>query len=306
MKWRSALLWILGVVVVATMGYRFRDSFFNAMGTLSGLEILAWVVLTLALRILLAHGFVFSVRQIGATISHYDAFLLGWVRSFFNQLVPLSGTAANAIYMKRTMKLDWGQLGSLGTPQFIIAMQATLYVAAAAFVAVAPILGWPAMLAAVLSFTAGLFLSRLGVEHLLIAVSKAFPFATKRFSLDPASIIEFSPRTRQRLTIVFFLAALLRFFRLLVLFVAIDAEMPIVSIFFVSAITEISSIAQLTPGGLGLRELLILGVGIVVGGNTDILASAALIDRVFTIGLILLFGSISIYALRQKLMIDKR
>lgn len=300
MKWRSASLWVLGIVVVALMVYRFRAAFFDAIGTLSAEDGLAWLLLTLGLRLLLAYGFAISVRHAGGNVSLRESFLLGWVRSFFNQLIPFSGTAANVIYMNRVLNLNWGQIGSLGTPLFIIALQATFFVGAVAFAGVIPLLGWPAASATALLFGSAILMGRLGVEHLLKVAARAFPFTTKWIRADSTLIHEFSGQVRNWLMIVFCLAALLRFLRLLVLFSALGLNVPIISVFFISAMADVSSVVQLTPGGLGIRELLIFGVGIVVGGQTDGIAAIALIDRAFTIGAVVVFGALSILLLRQK------
>jgi len=198
------------------------------------------------------------------------------------------------------MKLDWGQIGSLGTPQFIIALQATFFVAALALAGVAPILGWPAGLSAVIVLAAAIVLARFGVEHILRAVTWMLPAVGKRFRVDPVMISEFSGRVRHLLLGVFCFSAVLRFFRLLVLFHALEIDLSRTSIFFISAMGELSVVIQLTPGGLGLRELIILGVGVVLSGRVDELAAVALVERALTVGVVLAFGLASSFIFRRR------
>lgn len=289
---RKLISWLAGVIGLIFIAWYFRPAgFVDTLAAVSTLGIIAWCALTIAARLLLARTTVEPMHALGYRLSMSDAFWIGWLRTFANQIVPMSGVAAYVKVLRDKTAISWSELAALATPQFVLAAAALGVVGLAAvacnFHALADTAIWLLAIFSVIIVAAILLANGAApfIELLPKAVSaRAVNVSTalRKFASRPGLIA--------RLIAYHALVIVLRGGRLWVLFAAAGVDLEWQQLALILAIAESSFLLQLTPGGLGIREAAVLGGAALVGIAPEVAASAALIDRLFTIAVTVLFA----------------
>ncbi|NNC55529.1 MAG: hypothetical protein HKO07_07395 [Pseudomonadales bacterium] len=88
------------------------------------LGVVVWSTLTITARIFLARTTVEPMIALGHPFSLSDAFWTGWIRTFANQVVPMSGIAAYAKVLRDKTHISWSELAALAAPQYVLAAAA--------------------------------------------------------------------------------------------------------------------------------------------------------------------------------------
>jgi uncharacterized membrane protein YbhN (UPF0104 family) len=220
-----------------------------------------------------------------------DAFWISWVRTFANQILPLSGLAAYAQVLRRRVQISWSELAALATPQFVLAAGALGCVGLVAVLANADSLRGAAAALAALA---------LAVIVGSVAVAKAAatlvailpPVLSRRVRDTSAALRKLSahPHLIARLILLHAFVILARGVRLWVLFSAAGVSLDWRELLLVTVFAESTLLIQMTPGGLGIREGALVGGAVVVGVAAPVAAGIAVIDRLFMIGITILMA----------------
>jgi uncharacterized membrane protein YbhN (UPF0104 family) len=247
---------------------------------------LGWLFLTLGARLCLVETIVLPIRALGFSFQRSDAFWLGWVRTFANQIVPLSGLAIYTREIRRKADIPWSGIVALSTPTFLLATAALSVIGLCAIVSNVSYVG-ASTLPMLIAFTA------IGGGSLFAATHAAWmidrlPVATFLFAEQSAAAFRrLSERSRLIATLILLhaLAILVRGTRIWLLFLLVGAEMTLPAALLVIAIAESAALFQITPGGLGLREGAIIGGAVLLHISPELGATVALIDRLFIVAI---------------------
>ena len=303
MKSRLLLLlpWLSGVALLVALVVIFSpENLWVVIGGTGISGIAIWAGLTVTARLIQAQTTVLPVNALGYHIRLRDAFWIGWIRTFANQLVPVSGVAAYAKIIRQKTNMNWSELASLAAPQFVLAAAALGLVGIAATSVNMQALG-------------ELFVTLSAVFVVLLLVSIAlirgvsgfiglFPKSlSTRLEKTALALQTFATRRGLLMTVVSCHAAtiLLRGGRLWLLFAAAGVALDWNQVLLVVAVAESSLLIQLTPGGLGIRESAVLVGAALVGIPADVAISVALIDRLLVIGITVFLTPPAIVFLRQ-------
>ncbi len=281
----SAASWLAGVVGLVAMVLYFQPARFGealqAVGFGGGL---VWLLLTLLSRLALVEVTVRPLALLGHPLARSDAFWIGWVRTFSNQVLPLSGLALYAHQVRRKTGLSWTAMVSLSSPQFLLAAVAIGMLGLMAVLSSWHALG-PAASALLVAFgvvTAGAVLVATNAAWFIERLPRVI---SKRAGRVAASFRTLASSGRE-ITILVALhcgAVLFRGSRLLVLFAAVGEALGWREALLLLAVAESSMLIQLTPGGLALREGAVVGAALLVQISAEVGVMVALIDRLLVV-----------------------
>ena len=295
------LAWVVGVSILIAMIVFFRPIGIGELIRSLGLgDISIWIALTIIARIVLGETTIVPMAAMGFRLQRTDAFWIGWLRTFANQIMPVSGVVAYAHAVRARTKISWSELAAMAMPQFVLAATALGTIGLFAVAVNTESLG---------SSSALIALAYLGIVVGSLAVTRN---AAWLINVLPAQLSE---RTRQtsaalrkiattrgliiRLVLYHAIVILLRGLRIWLLFAAVGVSLSWNEALLVVAIAESSLLIQVTPGGLGLREGAIVGGAALVGVPASVAAGVAIVDRVLVVALIALLTPPSIAVLSR-------
>lgn len=279
------LSWGTGILALLIVVWYFQPSAFFAQLQRVGFEgSFAWLFLTFCTRVVLAETTVLPVRALGFSLRRSDAFWLGWIRAFANQIVPLSGLVVYTREIRRKAKIPWSVIVAFTAPMFLFATAALSAIGLVAIASNAAVVGAstvPMLITfalvgsgSILAATQSAWVvDRLPIAANLFAEQSATAF--RRLSEDSSMILA--------LVVLHALAILLRGTRIWLLFVLVGVEMSLPAALLIIVIAESAALFQLTPGGLGLREGAIIGGAILLHISPELGVVVALIDRLFIV-----------------------
>ena len=280
------LSWAAGILGICAIVVAFRPTGLDeAIESIGIPGALLWLCLTLVARIFMVETTVRPVRYLGYELGRVDAFWVGWVRTFGNQVIPLSGLAFYLREIVRRSGIAWSEVTSLATPQVFLALAS---VGCLGFVSVLCGASYLGLLAAPLA----LFYLLMSIVALLATFRADWLIRRLpgRLSAPGTRIAATFRRLAQsRVLIVELIAAnaaaiLVRGGRLWVLFVLTATELTWQQALLIIAIAESATILQLTPGGLGLREGAVVGAAALVDVSQSGSVIVALVDRLLMVG----------------------
>ena len=283
-EWRTPASWFLGVAILVAVVWLMGGLDRKSIDDLLSVEVIfVWVTLTLLVRFLQVEILVRPVHALGGSISRWEAFWLGWARSFLNQIVPMSGVAYFAAVLRNRSGITWSQIASLTFPLFILGMLASALFGAM----VTPFaldmdktLDWVVL---------GLFIVALGATLVLVwGGGASMAILVSRFPrLQDAKEALFVLLERRRLFFLIlalqFLTVVLRAARFHVLFVAVIEGGTIRTTAFLSALGELGFLMQVTPAGIGIREIAIVAGASLEGASVDLVLTIAVAERILIV-----------------------
>jgi uncharacterized membrane protein YbhN (UPF0104 family) len=290
---------LVGLVIV--IGYFQPENLLPMIRSLGAAGIAVWVLLTVAARLIQAETTAAPLLAMGYPIRRRDAFWIGWIRTFANQILPTAGVAAYAQAIRHKTQISWSELAVLAAPQYILVAAALGLVGLLAtacnlealqtnFVALAVIYSGVIVASVALTMGAHWMLSLLPIA--LKARAQQASMALRKFVDYPGLIA--------RVVAYHSIAILLRGGRLWLLFVAAGIDLNWREALLIIAVAESSMLIQLTPGGLGIREGAILGGAALIAMPTQVAAGVALIDRLLVVAITVLMTPPAIAALKSK------
>lgn len=281
------LSWCAGLLGLVIVIWYFQPSgFASQLGTVGVRGTLAWLFLTLGARLCLVETIVLPIRALGFSFQRADAFWLGWVRTFANQIVPLSGLTIYTREIRRKADIPWSGIVALSTPTFLLATTALSFIGLCAIASNAKYVG-VSTLPMLIAFTA------IGIGSLFAATHAAWmidrlPVAAFLFAQQSAAAfrrLAQSSRLIATLILLHALAMLARGTRIWLLFLLLGADVSLPAALLVIVVAESAALFQITPGGLGIREGAIIGGAVLLHISPELGATVALIDRLFIVAL---------------------
>jgi uncharacterized membrane protein YbhN (UPF0104 family) len=296
------LSWFGGVLGLALVVWYLQPT--DLLGTLRSVGIggvLGWIALTLAARLALAEITVLPIHALGFPISRADAFWIGWIRTFSNQVFPFSGLAYYAHRIRKRSGISWTELAALSSPQLLLAATAIGLIGVVATAINFSTIGKAA-------FPSFIAFGVVASGSLLIAVRSAqviewFPktaMAYLRGLAEPVGRLAKHPSLVRRLVTFHCVTILLRGGRLWILFAAAGVQLSWHEVLLVLAVAESSLLLQVTPGGLGVREGVIVGAAMLFQIAPEAAASVAVIDRLFTVAVTTIMATPAILQIHRK------
>jgi uncharacterized membrane protein YbhN (UPF0104 family) len=279
------LSWFAGLSALLIVVWHFQLSTFFSEIRRVGIEgCLAWLVLTFCGRLLLVEIAVLPIGALGYSLRRFDAFWIGWIRTFANQIVPFLGLAVYTRQIQRRCDMPWSGIVALSTPMFFLATAAMSTIglfAVAMNVAHVGASTVPMLVAFALVGSGSVF----AATHAGWMIGKLpnTPFSFTEQSAAAFRRISEGSLLVLRLIALHAFAILVLGTRIWLLFVLVGAEVSLSAALLIIVIAESAALFHITPGGLGLREGTIIGAAILLEISPELGAVVALIDRLFSV-----------------------
>ncbi|MEX2495824.1 MAG: lysylphosphatidylglycerol synthase domain-containing protein, partial [Woeseia sp.] len=243
------LSWFAGLAGLAIVVWYFRPSDFisqvESVGVWGGF---GWLFLTLCARMLLVEVAVLPIRALGYSFRRADAFWLGWIRTFVNQIVPLLGLAIYSREVRRKANIPWSVVVALSTPMVLLAAAALSVIGLFAVLSNAEYMGQsgiPMLITFAVVGSGSVFVA----THVAWMIDR-LPGATHLFAEQSAAAfrrLSDCNRLIAGLIGLHVLAILVRGARIWLLFVLFGAEMSVAAAVLVIVIAESTTLFQVTP-----------------------------------------------------------
>jgi len=293
--------WFAGILsLIAVVWYFQPEGLLTMVGSLGVAGVAGWTMITVVARLLQAETTAAPLRAMGHPIRRSDAFWIGWLRTFANQILPTAGVAAYAQAIRQKTGISWSELAVLAAPQYILV---------AAALGIVGLLATVSNVGALHTSFVPLVLIYGSVILVSVSVTRGAPWMisllperlTTRVQLASSALRKFVdyPGLIAKVVAYHGIAILLRGSRLWLLFAAAGLNLEWREMLLVIAVAESSMLIQLTPGGLGVREGAILGGAALIGVPTQIAAGVALIDRLLVVAITVLLTPPAIVALKS-------
>lgn len=277
--------WFLGLLGVAVVVWYFRPSTFAAQVETIGVAGGAgWFFLTLCARFLLVEVAALPIRVLGSSIRRADLFWIGWIRTFVNQIIPFLGLAIYTREVKRKANIPWAEVLALSTPTVLLAATALSAVGLLAVAVNSTYMGG-SVVPMLIAFAAVGSCSMFVATHAAWVIDR-LPIAKYMFAGQSAAAfrkLSEGMHLLAGLIMLHILAILVRGARIWLLFMLLGAEISVTEALLVIVLAEATTLFQITPGGLGLREGAIIGSAVLLEIPAELGAAVALIDRLFVV-----------------------
>lgn len=285
--------WLAGIAgLAAVVWYTSPQAFLRLAGSVGAAGALGWLALFLAARFVMIELTVRPVRALGFPLERAEAFWIGWIRTFSNQVFPFAGLAYYAHRLRQSSGISWTELAALSSTQLLLAAAATGLIGMLATAVNYGIMGGAALpaLAVFAAAAVGGFLTALRPDELMTRVPRAVRRRTAAF-VEPAARLARHPGLIRSLTFVQCMTILLQGGRLWVLFAAIGVTLSWEEALLILVVAEATALFQITPGGLGLREGAVMGAAMLLAVSPETAASVALLDRLFSMSITTLLAA---------------
>lgn len=299
LKFERVFAWIFGLgilAIVIKIASETNPDFLLEFFSLSIFTL--WLCITLAVRFLMVEIFVRPIHALGYMMDRWGAFWLGWLRSFFNQILPLSGVVLAASYVRHKSGLTWGQVASLISPQFLLIFTITGFFSGLAIFLNREIIGtasWPLIIVTLILTSFALFIRSQWMNALFFYLPQRFLHRLESMRIALAHFTH-NQRLVVILTVCHCAGLILRGLRLWLLFtLAAQFDIKFTDLILLIAISELGFLIQLTPGGIGIREGAMLSAAWLLGLDLDVVAGVAVADRIFSIFVIVIMALPAFY-----------
>ena len=277
--------WSLGVLALVGLIWYFRPpEFLQSVQRVGFAGVAGWLVVTLLARLLFAEVPIRLFRTLGHTLGRLQLFAIGWLRTFSNQVVPMTGIGVYLQQLRQKSGASWQDLAAATTQQSfagLAALGVIGLVAALANTEVASRAMWPLLLA-----FAALTAAALGAATGAALILRLLPrFLAEKIATAADSFRRLAA-DRQVIAGVVGLHAggiLLRGARVWLLFASLGVTLSWQEALLIVALAEATVLIAVTPGGLGIREAIIVGGAALLGIETQTAVAVSLIDRLFVI-----------------------
>lgn len=278
--------WIIGLIIFSLIVFfTYTSDVADYLHFFTPVLVISWCLVTLFARLLMMEAFVQPILALNYPIKRTAAFWLGWLRTFFNQVVPLSGVTLVAAYCKKKCGLDWGQIAALTSPLVFVTLAVTGAFATFAILINYSNIGYHVIPLAGASFAFTVLSALIVIKGPGIVAYLPLTIRSRIESMGNAlQVFSKHKNLLKRLIFYYTLIIILRYVRLWLLFViGTDLSLNMGELLFIAAISEFAFLVPFIPGGLGIREGAMVAAAWLLGINIDMVAIVALMDRVFSV-----------------------
>jgi len=301
-KIKKLISWTLTLIALVFMGwylYNNRD-IFNNLRQISTLDILLIAVLQ-PINILIA-GTInkWIIDSIDRSIPWSDSLMLQFANNFVNRFIAQGGAVYRSAYLKTQYNFPFSKfLASLGGVYIIgfIANAAMGLLLVVFFYLVNDLFN---------IYMLGLFLALLLGMLILLIIKPQFKSTRWVFKKVNQVINGWNQIKGDRMLVfkIFCLSALGLINASLIVFIAyraLDVEIQFMNSFFYSTISSLSNIFNLTPGGLGINEAILMFSSDVIGVSSEVILLGSLMLRAISMISTFSLGGISYIILNYRL-----
>lgn len=279
--------WLIGVAVLAGLVWYFRPTDFVASLQRVGVAGLAgWLASTLLARFLYAEVPTQLLRALGYRLARMQVYAIAWLRTFSNQVVPMTGIAVFLQQIREKSGASWQDLAASSSQQTFIGIAALGVVGLIAVTTNTRVTAEATLplLFVFASLCAAALAAAFGVSWV---IGKLPRFLAQRITTaaDSFGKLSSNPRLIAALACVHGCGILLRGARLWLLFSVLGVGLQWQEALLIVALAEATVLIAVTPGGLGIREAIIVGGASLLGIPTDVAIAVSLIDRLFVVAL---------------------
>ena len=217
--------------------------------------------------------------------------------SYTNLLLPRTGVAGVAIYLKRRYGLRITSYLSLSVTVLLLSAVVCGLVGAFVQLALAQAAGGPLRGDVLVLFLGAASLAT-GALMLPPGLRSALP--TRIFERlsgvhDAWQAMAGRWRALGHIMALHLAAALLRALRLQIVFAAVGVEIPYAVVLLASLLADLATLISVTPGGLGFREAALAYAASLLGVEPSLAILAALVDRLVWSGIVIVFGQVAVW-----------
>lgn len=279
----------------------------GALRGISGKYILIIAILGLLYKVVLGLKFKIMINFFGIKAKPREWFGLSCLTSMINTLLPAhAGTATQAVYLKKNYNFKYS--GFIGYLLNFLIFSLMVYSVCGIILLLLHKALYSIFFTAIFLFFIAVFILCI----IFIFLIPKFSMIKFRWELLNKTIDGFKALKAKRSLVIRFVLiqtadVVITGLRLFFAYYALGAHVGLVPIFLVGLIASVSSIVNLTPANLGIRELFITASSILVGEGAMFGVMASVIDRVIGTLITFILGLISMYILlpSAKITIDK-
>lgn len=281
----NSVSWVVGIIALGGVVWYFRpEGFVASLKTVGWQGALGWVAITVVARALYAEVPTRLLRALEYRIRRLQLYSIAWLRTFSNQIVPMTGIAVYLQQVRTQSGASWQDLAASSSQQVFISLSALGIVGV-----VAVMLNWSAtangaapLTAAFAALACGAVAASLGVSWVL----GKLPESMKRRITDGADSFARLAGNAPLISLLVGMqcaALVLRGSRLWLLFVLLGVTIDWREALLIIALAEATILVAVTPGGLGIREAIIIGGASLLGLPINVSVMVSLVDRLFVV-----------------------
>jgi len=300
-KWRLVALTVFQVVCVAYVAwvlYGERAELGRALH-LSAPALAGLFVLFILAHLQRTLEFTYMLRRLGVTEPFWDGFLLTGAGYLLNHLPFNAGLIMRAALLKQDHALPYTSYLSLTMVNAVVnvGVGALLGLAAAAAGGVAPGEGWPLAVLAAAAVTSVAFV---WLPRSLAPRGSSFVARRIRGLLEGVALIRGNGLGLALLAFLAVTRLVGAAARLWICFGALDASISVLGAAMLGWGSVLFTLVNITPGNLGLRELVLSIVAAELGSTHTTGMAALSIDRVVLLAYTAIIGLPALYSLRGR------
>ena len=295
----NTVSWVVGIIALGGVVWYFRpEGFLESLQVVGWQGAVSWVAITIIARAFYSEVPARLLGALGYSIRRMQLYAIAWLRTFSNQVVPMSGIAVYLQQVRQKSGASWQDLAASSSQQVFVGLAALGVVGVAAVLVNIRAIN-NAAIPLLLMFSAiavGAIAASLGVSWVLQRIPARLK---ERIADASASFTKLAGNRSLVITLigVQVVGVLLRGARLWLLFVLLGVSIDWQQALLIIALAEATILVAITPGGLGIREAIIIGGASLLGIPTEVSVTVSLIDRLFVVVLAGFFAGPSSYYL---------
>ncbi|MEM9882042.1 MAG: lysylphosphatidylglycerol synthase transmembrane domain-containing protein [Planctomycetota bacterium] len=269
-RWVRRLAGVLGFALLLVLLWLYREHLAQLRHLTAG-DVLLVLGLFVVFRVASAGAYLCLLRRTGCPMPLAEATVLQSVASYLSLVVPKAGGVATLAYARQTYRLPVLVHMHVLVALPVVQLAALVVLGAALFWWLDPAVGRWAV-AAVFMSGLGLF----GVAKIVRRIPGGAGSVAQRVA---RSLRYFPPRSVLACGVVFAVCTLLQAVRLHVVADALGAYPVFVGLVLLTALAQVASVVSLVPGGLGVREGILIYGATLAALDPEQAAVAAVGDR---------------------------
>ena len=277
--------WLIGVAALAGLVWYFRPAdFLSSLQRVGLAGTTTWLAITLLARFLYAEVPTQLLRALGYRLARMQVYAIAWLRTFSNQVVPMTGVAVYLQQIREKSGASWHDLAASSAQQVFIGVAALGVVGLIAVIANTQVTAEATLplLVVFAALCAAAFAAALGVSWVMSKLPRNLANRIAA-AADSFGKLSSKPKLIAALVCVHGSGILLRGVRLWLLFEVLGVDLEWNEALLIVALAEATVLIAITPGGLGIREAIIVSGAALLDIPVDVAVAVSLIDRLFVV-----------------------